>query len=147
MKMILRIIILFLISLTASASFKDKIYGSVFVSEVTSIYDADTFRVNIKGYPPVIGEHMSIRVLGVDAPEIRGKCKAEKQKARNAKQFTVHALRSAKVIELRDIKRGKYFRLLADVYIDGKSLSNQLIKAGHARVYNGGKRGGWCNVP
>jgi len=29
----------------------DKRFGHVMVSEVTSIYDADTFRVNIKGWP------------------------------------------------------------------------------------------------
>jgi len=39
--------LLLLIPLTTSGA--DKQYGSVIVSEVTSIYDADTFRVNIKG--------------------------------------------------------------------------------------------------
>ena len=85
-----------------------------------------------------------MRVLGVDAPEIRGKCQSEKVKARLAKQFTVHALRSAKTIELRNIQRGKYFRILADVFVDGKNLADSLIKAGHARKYDGGKRLGWC---
>ena len=122
----------------------DKRYGSVVVDEVTSIYDADTFRVNIKGWPDIIGKHVSVRVLGVDAPEIRGKCRSEKQAARLAKQFTVNALRSAKRVELKNIKRGKYFRILADVLIDGESLSVSLIKAQHARPYDGGRRDGWC---
>ena len=121
-------------------------YGDVTVSEVTSIYDADTFRVNIEGYPPIIGERIPVRVLGVDAPEIRGKCQSEKVKAREAKQFTVQALRSAETIELRNMQRGRYFRILADVYIDDKSLADGLIKLGHARVYDGGKRLGWCDV-
>ena len=56
--------------LSFSASAKD--YGNVTVSEVTSIYDADTFRVNIKGYPAIVGERVPVRVLGVDAPELRG---------------------------------------------------------------------------
>ena len=118
----------------------------VTVSEVTSIYDADTFRVNIEGYPAIIGERIPVRVLGVDAPELRGKCESEKLAAREAKQFTVQALRSAKTIELRNIQRGKYFRILADVYIDSKNLADDLIKSGHARVYDGGKRLGWCDV-
>ena len=42
------------------------------------------------------------------------------------------------------MQRGKYFRILADVYVDGISLADNLIKAGHARVYDGGKRLGWC---
>jgi len=140
----IRLIILLLVPLTVSAGIKDKVYGSVIISEVTSIYDADTFRVNIKDWPDVIGLRVPVRVLGVDAPEIRGKCQAEKIAAREAKQFTVRALRSAKVIELRNIKRGKYFRLLADVFVDGKSLGKGLIKAAHARAYDGGNRGSWC---
>ena len=136
------ILLLYLLSFTASA----KEYGYTRVSEVVSIYDADTFRVNLKGYPPIIGERIPVRVLGVDTPEIRGKCESEKVMARQAKQFTVQALRSAETIELRNTQRGKYFRILADVYIDGKNLADSLIKAGHARGYDGGKRLSWCDV-
>lgn len=81
---------------------------------------------------------------GVDAPEIRGKWQSEKDAAREAKQYTVARLRGAKVIELTNIRRGKYFRLLADVLVDGKNLAEELITAGHARPYSGGSRGGWC---
>ena len=103
------------------------------------------FRVNIEGYPAIVGERIPVCVLGVDAPEIRGKCESEKKLARQAKQFTVQALRSAKTIELKNIQRGKYFRILADVYVDGKNLADGLIKSGHARAYDGGQRLGWCN--
>lgn len=123
----------------------DRIYAErVSVTEVTSIYDADTFRADISGWPRVVGERMSIRINGVDAPEIRGKCQQEKLAAREAKQFTVAMLRGARQIELRDVRRGKYFRLLADVYADGKSVAAALIAAGLARPYDGGTRGGWC---
>ena len=137
--------ILFILFISFNANAEQKEYGSVVVNEVTSIYDADTFRVEIKGYPPIVGERIPIRVLGVDAPEIRGKCKKEKLLARKAKQFTVEKLRNAKVIELRNIKRGKYFRILAQVFVDEKNLGKLLIKAGHARPYDGGARLGWCN--
>ncbi len=43
------------------------------------------------------------------------------------------------------MERGKYFRILADVYGDDQSLSEALIQAGHARPYDGGTREGWCN--
>lgn len=119
-------------------------YGEATVSDVTSIYDADTFRANIEGWPAIIGHRVPIRVNGVDAPELRGKCEAERTKARAAKQFTVSKLRAAKVIRLDEMSRGKYFRILADVYVDGESLGNALIRAGHARVYDGGKRRSWC---
>jgi endonuclease YncB( thermonuclease family) len=120
-------------------------YGSVIVSEVRSIYDADTFKVHIEGWPDIIGKSVSIRVNGVDAAEMRGKCESEKLAAREAKQFTVAQLRQGKVIELRNMKRGKYFRILADVYIDDVNLADQLIAAGLARPYDGSKRLSWCD--
>jgi len=54
-------------------------YWTVRVSEVTSVYDADTFRVNIADWPAIIGERIPIRVHGIDAPEIKGQCEAEKR--------------------------------------------------------------------
>jgi len=66
-----------------------------------------------------------------------GKCASEKLAARKAKQFTVQFLRAGQVVELRKIKRGKYFRFLAEVYVDGKNLADALIKAKIARPYDG----------
>jgi len=139
-------VLLFLVTsvVSLSVSAASQFYADVIVSDVTSIYDADTFKVNIKHWPDVIGKHISIRVLGVDAPEIRGKCASEKAAARKAKQFTVQFLRAGQVVELRSIKRGKYFRLLAAVYVDGNNLADALVKAKLARPYDGGRRLGWC---
>ncbi|WP_305908946.1 thermonuclease family protein [Methylomarinum sp. Ch1-1] len=136
----LNIVALLLMSFSVQAS----TYGDARVKQVTSIYDADTFRVDIDGWPEIIGNHVPIRVNGVDAPEIRGKCKAEKIAARKAKQHTVALLRAGKMIELRNMQRGKYFRILADVYIAGNSLAFSLIAKGLARPYQGGKRQSWC---
>ena len=121
-------------------------YGNIIVNEVTSIYDGDTFKVNINSYPPIIGKKMSIRLNGIDTPEIRGsKCKKEKQLAYKAKRLTVNTLRNAKVIELRNIQRGKYFRIVADVYVDDKSLAKILIKNKLAVKYYGKtKIKNWC---
>ena len=133
-----------IIFITFSPQAKDKSFGNATALEITSIYDGDTFRANIKGFPAVIGEHMSIRINGIDTPELRGKCDKEKQLARLAKQFTVERLRAAKSVVLKNIKRGKYFRLIADVYLDGVSLGEQLIKQGHAVKYIGKAKQVWC---
>lgn len=45
---------------------------------------------------------------------------------------------------LKNIKRGKYFRLLADVYVDGVNLGDQLIKHAHAVRYEGKTNNNWC---
>ncbi len=132
--------------LTLSAeSISNKNYGAVVVSEVTSIYDGDTFRANIEEYSELIGYRIGIRVNGIDTPEMRGKCQKEKVLAREAKQFSVEKLRGAKKIELRNMKRGKYFRIVADVYVDGKSLGSMLIDQELAVVYDGGRKAkNWC---
>jgi len=138
------LILIVTITFTCNLNAKPKLYGTIKVTEVTSIYDADTFRVNIAGWPGIVGKHMSIRVNGIDAPELRGKCKLEIANARSAKQATVELLRNATVIELRNMKRGKYFRIIADVYVDGISLGESLISRGLAVPYDGGKRRSWC---
>ncbi len=135
---------LFHITLYAEA-ISNKNYGSVVVTEVTSIYDGDTFRANIQEYPEIMGYRIGIRVNGIDTPEMRGKCQKEKTLAKKAKQFSVEKLRGAKTIELRNMKRGKYFRIVADVYVDGKNLGGMLIDQELAVVYDGGhKAKDWC---
>ena len=120
-------------------------FDDMVVTEVTSIYDGDTFRANIKDYPAIVGHRISIRVRGIDAPEIKGKCELEKLLARKAKQQTVFMLRGAKKIELKNISRGKYFRLIADVYVDDVLLSEILISSKLAVPYDGRtKTKDWC---
>jgi micrococcal nuclease len=140
--MLLKFILLILVGFSVNATE----YGNATVSEVRTIYDGDSFRVNINGWPDIIGKSVPIRILGIDTPEMRGKCEAEKILARQAKQHTVALLRSGKMIELKNTQRGKYFRILANVIIDGESLADSLLKNGLARRYDGGKRRGWCDA-
>jgi hypothetical protein len=44
------------------------------------------------------------------------------------------------------MKRGKYFRLIADVYIEGVNLGELLIKNIHVVKYDGGTRQSWCKL-
>ena len=88
---------------------------------------------------------MSIRINGIDTPELLGKCEKEKQLARLAKQFTVERLRAPRSITLKNIKRGKYFRLIADVYVYiYVNLGGLLIKSKHAVRYKGKTKQTWC---
>jgi len=120
-------------------------YGSARVTEVTSIYDGDTFRANIADWPPIVGERIKVRINGIDSPELRARCDNEKRQARAAKQWLVAKLRSADVIELRHMERGKYFRIVADVYADGESVGQEMIEQGLAVRYDGGtKHNPWC---
>ena len=145
-KAVQQTLILFVLSTALVAgSINTKNFGSTTVAKVTSIYDGDTFRANISGWPDIIGERIPIRINGIDTPELKGKCSHEKILARRAKQITVEMLRNAKVIELRNMHRGKYFRIIADVYADGKSVAKNLVDRGLAVFYDGVRKSkDWC---
>ena len=120
-------------------------YGTVTVSSVISVYDGDTFRVDIDSLPPIVGKNISIRLNGVDTPEIRGKCKYEKDLAIKARDFVRNKLANAKEIKLNNLQRGKYFRVVANVIVDGVSLEQELLDKEFAYKYTGGKKSSWCN--
>lgn len=109
-------------------------------------YDGDTVRFKIPSVHPLLGESIAIRLAGVDTPEMRGKSSCEKVKARQARDFVQSRLSKAKKIELRQVKRGKYFRIVADIYYDGQSLAQELLKEGLGVPYGGGKKAkkDWC---
>ena len=119
-------------------------YGTVTVSKVISVYDGDTFRVNIDSLPPIVGKNIPIRVNGVDTPEIRGKCQYEKNLALKARDFVRGKLANAKEIKLTNLQRGKYFRVVANVLVDGVSLEQELLDNELAYEYSGGKKLSWC---
>ena len=114
------------------------------VEKIISVYDGDTFRADIKGLPDIIGKNIAIRILGIDTPEIKGKCEEEKVVAIKARDFSRKALFNAKTITLKNLKRDKYFRLLADVYFDDIDLANALLVNNFAVKYSGKKKSSWC---
>jgi endonuclease YncB( thermonuclease family) len=119
-------------------------YDTVTVSKVISVYDGDTFRVNIDSLPPIVGKNIPIRVNGIDTPEIRGKCRYEKDLAIKARDFVRAKLANAKEITLTNLQRGKYFRVVANVVVDGVSLEQELLDNELAYEYDGGKKLRWC---
>ena len=120
-------------------------YGTVTVSKVISVYDGDTFRVDIDSLPPIVGKNIPIRLNGVDTPEIRGKCEHEKDLAIKARDFVRNKLANAKEIKLNNLQRGKYFRVVANVMVDGVSLELELLDKEFAYKYTGGKKSSWCD--
>ncbi|MCH7499616.1 MAG: thermonuclease family protein [Nitrospinae bacterium] len=110
-------------------------------AKVVKVYDGDTFTV--EAYPwPGITAKASVRVNGVDTPEIRGKCESEKRKAIAAREF-VKWLVLGEVVFLQNVKYGKYAgRVVADVKLKGgDSLADKIINQGLGREYHGGKGG------
>ena len=120
--------------------------GSKFRWPVVGVRDGDTLAVNLPGLPPSLNP-VGVRLRSVDTPESggRAKCASERALADRATRFTRQAVVSAKIIEFEQPAWDKYGgRIDADVWIDGERLADQLIAAGLARRYDGGKRAGWC---
>ena len=138
----IKIIFFTLNSLLISTTFA---YEDVKISKVISVYDGDTIRVNIDSFPDIIGKNISIRLKGIDAPEIKGKCQKEIDLAIMARDYLRNAINKSNQIELRNIKRGKYFRIVGELYIDGINVTKNLIKRKLAYHYSGGKKRTWCN--
>lgn len=117
-----------------------------FAWRVVGIKDGDTLAVDLPGLPEPLNP-VAVRLRSVDAPESggRAKCSAERKLAERATRFTRDAIAAARSIEFGSPSWDKYGgRIDADVWLDGKRLSEQLIAAGLARPYGGGKRAGWC---
>ena len=103
-----------------------KLYPDVKVSRLLQILDGDTFACDIDEHSAIAGKNISIRLRGINTPELRSKDPEERLSAIFEKQRLSDLLTNARVIELRNIDRDKYFRIGADVYIDGEPLLPKL---------------------
>ena len=114
---------------------------------ITRIIDGDTVAFRADFLPAPLKPELSIRVLGVDTPEKghRAACDKEANAAKAASDFTKQVIKNAKVTQIEIKSHDKYGgRVLGDVILDGKRLSELLIENGHARPYKGDKKQSWC---
>ena len=112
-------------------------------------YDGDTIYIRMPGLPEAIAS-MSVRVAGVDAPEMRAGCVEEKQLAIQARDrvrdLLQTAVRSNTAVLFCDPRWGRYGgRVVARVAIGDHWLHDLLLAEGLARPYEGGKRAPWCD--
>jgi len=101
-------------------------YADVKISRLLRVIDGDTFVCDIDEHSPIAGKNISIRLRGINTPELRDKDPEVRKSAYEAKEHLERLLTSAKVIELRNLGRDKYFRIDADVYIDGENILPKL---------------------
>jgi endonuclease YncB( thermonuclease family) len=91
--------------------------------EVVGVADGDTITV-LRDRTPV-----KIRLYGIDCPEKGGQAFGNK-----AKRFTSEMV-FKKRVEVKPVTQVRYGRTVAWVYVDGKNLCEELIKAGLAWHY------------
>lgn len=117
---------------------------------VIKVYDGDTITIASKlPYEASPLYRLSVRLNGIDTPEIKGKGVSEEEKtaAKVTRDF-VSGLVMNKYIRLENVQSEKYGRILADVYIGDVHLNELLIKERYAVKYDGGtkvKPTSWSN--
>jgi micrococcal nuclease len=101
---------------------------------VRSVYDADTIRVDIDAGFSTWQHNVSIRLLGIDAPEIRGE---ERPEGLISKAWLVDKIPPGTEIIIQTVRdrTGKYGRYLAYVWLDGVNLNEQMLAEGIAKPY------------
>jgi len=136
--------LLSLLILVNVSIFSEQFYADIEVKKIVSVYDGDTFRVDLDSikYPDIIGKHISVRIADIDTPELKSKNKDTKQLAIVSRDFSKKQLLSAKKIVLTKVRRDKYFRILAVVLVDGVDLSKLLLDQKLAKLYSGGSKSG-----
>ncbi|MCX7978733.1 MAG: thermonuclease family protein [Bdellovibrionaceae bacterium] len=110
-------------------------------------YDGDTVTVNIPGVHPLLGNEITVRIHGIDTAEKNGAGPCEKERARDAQRLVENLMRRAKNIEIRKVQRDKYFRILGEIWVDGQSVAEVLLKNKLAVAYDGGRKPAslnWC---
>jgi endonuclease YncB( thermonuclease family) len=103
---------------------------------VVKVYDGDTITViskpkNVKGY-----YKFSVRLAGIDTAEMHTNCTVEKEKAEQSKQILYEQIYN-KTVYLKNVKREKYGRILANVYLDKLHINQYMLDKGGAIPYTG----------
>lgn len=113
-------------------------------ARVLRVIDGDTFEAEALVWP---GHRVrvAVRIRGIDAPELRSRCRAEKRAAMQAKAALERLMEGRQVV-LSHVGGGKYYgRVLADAAIAaGPSIAEALITQGLVRHYGNGRRVPFC---
>lgn len=123
--------------------FSEKAYGSIEVMRVISVHDGDTFTINVKEWPSIVGANMPVRINGIDTPEINSDNVKIRFIAKKAKESLRTILSGTGPLILENIKRDKYFRLDATVKKGGIDVGDVLIGLKLAKPYDGGVKPTW----
>ena len=107
---------------------------------VIKVYDGDTITIVAKlPYKKSPLYKFSVRLNGIDCPEIKGETDDEKQCAQLAKKELENLILN-KQITLDKLATEKYGRILADVYLDDLHLNKNMLDKRLAVCYDGGKK-------
>jgi endonuclease YncB( thermonuclease family) len=105
------------------------------------VTDGDTITV-VTG-----GQKVTIRLVGIDAPEKSRKKHEPGQPFSQASTKHLASLVLNKYVDIVPYGKDRYGRTLGVVYVDGKNVNLEMVKAGLAEVYRGKPASGFDNDP
>ncbi len=107
---------------------------------VVYVVDGDTVDFNCPGEGLI-----RARITGFDAPELYSpQCTTEAAAALASQTYLRWVLGTAGELGFVIGGTDRWGRRLVEVFVDGERLAERMIRAGHARAYDGGARDGWC---
>jgi endonuclease YncB( thermonuclease family) len=114
-------------------------------AEVLRILDGDTFEARVHVWPG-LDVTTKVRLRGIDAPELKARCPAERAKA-EAAQKALAAILAEGGVEISRVGLDKFGgRVDAEAATTSTpDVSAALLTQGLARRYGGGRRDTWCN--
>ena len=115
-----------------------------YLCKILRVVDGDTVDVDIDLGFGMWMHKERVRMMGIDTPESRTRDKVEKKFGLASKQFVkdMMPVGSKQVLKTQidrsgEDKKGKFGRILGDFLIDGKKLTETMIKEGYGVVYTG----------
>ena len=108
---------------------------------IRRVVDGDTVDVTLDlGFN--IMYNSRIRLLGIDTPESRTRDLEEKKRGLAAKDRVKELCPVGSSVTLKTTKdgRGKFGRILGEIFVDDINVNQQLVSEGHAVEYFGGKK-------
>ena len=130
---LLRICLIFVVFCAASLSHAAEMIPGPIEADVVKVRDGDSIDV-VAHIWPGHEVRVSVRIRGIDAPELRARCPFEKAKARAARQ-RLRQLIGVEKIFLHRVSEGKYSgRVLSAVRTrSGEDVKSAMLESGHAR--------------
>ena len=109
------------------------------------VIDGDTFEADVYLW---IDQHVEVhvRLRGIDAPELRGKCAGERILARRAKDELARLLTASGTVYLTNVTEDPYQRRVEAFVanVNGDDLGAQLMAAGLAVPMGTKRTHDWC---
>jgi endonuclease YncB( thermonuclease family) len=109
--------------------------------KVIKVYDGDTITIasRVPGLNKSPIYKFSVRLNGIDTPEMKGKNEEEKEIAVKARDALSERI-MGKEIRLENVQTEKYGRLLCEVYLGNDHLNKWMIDERYALKYDGGTK-------